>query len=110
MLREEQNPFSKKKARSLIDRLAETKREELPTFGEEMALLVVCTGDRAHLRAIIIIASDTGLRQNELFTLSWKEKDIEFDKRQIKLRANNAKGNKASAIPMMPKMMRSRKK
>jgi hypothetical protein len=47
---------------------------------------------------------------NELFTLSWKEKDIEFDKRQIKLRANNAKGNKASAIPRMPKMMRSRKK
>jgi hypothetical protein len=34
MLREEQNPFSKKKARSLIDRLAETKREELPTFGD----------------------------------------------------------------------------
>jgi integrase len=65
-----------------------------------MALLVVCTGDRAHLRAIIIIASDTGLRQNELFTLSWKEKDIDFENRQIRLRTINAKGNKARSIPM----------
>jgi hypothetical protein len=37
MLREEQNPFSKKKARSLIDRHGESKREQLPTFGQEMA-------------------------------------------------------------------------
>ena len=66
MLREEQNPFSRKKARSLIDRRAEAKREQLPTFGEEMALLDVCTGDHAHLRAVIIIASDSGLRKNEL--------------------------------------------
>ena len=100
MLREEQNPFSKKKARSLIDRRAETKREQLPTFGEEMALLDVCTGDRAHLRAVIIIASDSGLRKNELFTLSWNESDIDFENRQIRLRAINAKWNKARAIPM----------
>src|SRR5262245_22351966 len=100
MLREEQNPFSRKKARSLIDRRAETKREEFPTFGEEMALLDVCTGDRAHLRAVLIIAADTGLRRNELFTLSWKENDIDFANRQIRLRAINAKWNKGRAIPM----------
>jgi integrase len=100
MLREEQNPFSRKKARSLIDRRAESKREQLPTFGEEMALLDVCTGDRAHLRAVLIIAADSGLRKNELFTLSWKEKDIDFDKRLIRLRAINAKWNKARTIPM----------
>jgi integrase len=100
LLREGQNPFSKKKARSLIDRRAETKREEFPTFGEEMALLDVCTGDRAHLRAVLIIAADTGLRRNELFTLSWKENDIDFENRQIRLRAINAKWNKSRAIPM----------
>src|SRR5262245_13874993 len=100
MLREEQNRFSKKKARSLIDRRAETKREQLTTFGEEMALLDVCTGDRAHLRAVIIIASDSGLRKNELLTLSWNESDIDFENRQIRLRALNAKWNKARAIPM----------
>jgi integrase len=100
MVREEQNPFSKKKARSLIDRRAESKREQLPTFGEEMALLDVCTGDRAHLRAVLIIAADSGLRRNELFTLSWKEKDIDFDNRLIRLRAINAKWNKARTIPM----------
>ncbi len=100
MLREEQNPFSRKKARSLIDRRAESKREQLPTFGEEMALLEVCTGDRAHLRAVLIIAADSGLRRNELFTLSWKEKDIDFENRLIRLRAINAKWNKARTIPM----------
>jgi len=100
MLREEQNPFSKKKARSLIDRPAETKREEFPTFGEEMALLDVCTGDRTHLRAVLIIAADSGLRRNELFTLSWTEKDIDFENRLIRLRAINAKWNKARTIPM----------
>jgi integrase len=100
MLREELNPFSRKKARSLIDRRAESKREQLPTFGEEMALLDVCTGDRVHLRAVLITAADSGLRKNELFTLSWKEKDIDFDKRLIRLRAINAKWNKARTIPM----------
>ena len=100
MLREEQNPFSRRKARALIDRRAESKREQLPTFGQEMALLDVCTGDRAHLRSVIIIASDSGLRKNELFTLSWKEKDINFENRLIRLRAINAKWNKGRTIPM----------
>jgi integrase len=78
----------------------ESKREQLPTFGQEMALLDVCTGDRAHLRSVIIIASDSGLRKNELFTLSWKEKDIDFVNRLIRLRAINAKWNKGRTIPM----------
>src|SRR4030095_17132496 len=60
----------------------------------------VCTGDRSHLRAVLIIAADTGLRRNELFTLSWKENDIDFENRQIRLRAINAKWNKRRAIPM----------
>jgi integrase len=59
-----------------------------------------CTGDRAYLRAVLIIAADTGLRRNELFTLSWKENDIDFANRQIRLRAINAKWNKGRAIPM----------
>jgi integrase len=59
-----------------------------------------CTGDRAHLRAVLIIAADTGLRRNELFTLSWKENDIDFANRQIRLREINAKWNKGRTIPM----------
>ena len=40
------------------------------------------------------------MRRNELFTLSWKEKDIDFENRLIRLRAINAKWNKARTIPM----------
>jgi len=35
-----------------------------------------------------------------MLTLSWAEKDIDFDQRLIRLRAINAKGNKARTIPM----------
>jgi len=100
MLSPEHNPFNTRNNGALIERKAENKRERLPTFGEEMALLEVCVDDRAHLRPAIIIASDTGLRQNEMLTLSWVEKDIDFDQRLIRLRAINAKGNKARTIPM----------
>lgn len=100
LLRADQSPFSERKTRSLIERSGENKRERIPTFGEEMALLEVCVEDRAHLQPAIIIASDTGLRQNEMFTLSWVEKDIDFEQRLIKLRAINAKGNKPRSIPM----------
>jgi integrase len=79
---------------------SENKRERIPTFGEEMALLKVCVDDRAHLRPAIIIASNTGLRQNEMFTLSWAEKDIDFEQQLIKLRAINSKVNKPRSIPM----------
>ena len=66
------NPFNLSKGRKLIERAAKNKRERFPTFGEEMALLRACTGEenqlREHLRPILIIAADTGLRRNELFT------------------------------------------
>ena len=100
VLRADQNPFSIKSARALIDRDAENKRERNPTFGEEMALLSVCTAERAHLRPVLIIAVDTGLRENELFTLSWVMRDIDFNQRQIRLRAINAKANKPRTIQM----------
>ena len=100
MLSPEHNPFNVRNNGTLIERKAENKRERLPTFGEEMALLEKCVDDRAHLRPAIIIASDTGLRQNEMLTLSWVKRDIDFDQQLIRLRAINAKGNKARTIPM----------
>lgn len=99
-LRADQNPFSMRVAKDLINRDAETKRERNPSFGEEFALLSVCTGERAHLKPILIIAVDTGLRENEMFTLSWTKGDIDFEQRQIKLRAINAKSNKPRTIQM----------
>ena len=66
MITPDQNPFSQRSTRALIERAAETKRERFPTFGEELSLINYCDrpGPRGneHLRAVLIIAADTGLR------------------------------------------------
>lgn len=96
------NLFTLSKGRKLIERAAENKRERFPTFGEEIALLRVCSGEenqlREHLRPILIIAADTGLRRNELFTL--KATDLNFGEKIITVRAFNAKTNRLRQIPM----------
>jgi len=51
-----------------------------------------------YLRPLIIVAADTGLRQNELLTL--EVNDLDFERREIRLRAVNAKTNKARTVPM----------
>jgi len=47
---------------------------------------------------VLIIAADTGLRENELFTL--KKIDIDFKTGVINVRAINAKTNRPRTIPM----------
>jgi integrase len=96
------SPFKMSAGQPLIERSAETKRERFPTFGEEIALLQTCVGEgkrgRAHLRPIIIVAADTGLRQNEALTLELA--DLDFERRVINVRAINAKTNRPRQIPM----------
>jgi integrase len=86
----------------LIDKAAENKRERFPSFGEEIALLNVCVGEgergRAHLRPILIVAADMGLRRNELFTL--ERSNLDFQGRVITVRAINAKTNRLRRISM----------
>lgn len=68
-----------------------------------MALLSVCEGEREHLKPILILFSDTGLRENELFTLGWD--DIRWDTYQIRVKAKNAKTNMARFIPMTTRVI-----
>jgi integrase len=86
----------------LIERSAESHGERFPTFGEELALIQACTREgvrgNAHLRSILIVAADTGLRKNELLTLTIS--DLDFNERVIRLRAINAKTNRKRGIPM----------
>ena len=101
-----QNPFRASKHQPLIEKAVETKRERFPTFGEELALLQVCLGEsprgRAHLRPILIIAADTGLRRNKLLTL--EANDLDFVRRVINVRALHAKTNRPRAIPVTPRV------
>ncbi len=106
LLRPENNLFLAMRGRKLIDRAAEGKRERFPTFGEELALLKFCNIEgqlgNAHLRPILIVAADTGLRRNELLTLI--DTDLDFGREIIRLRAFNAKTNRPRQIPMTPRV------
>jgi integrase len=62
----------------LISLADENKRERILTREEEVKLLVACeTPLRAHLKAILICALDTGMRQGEIFSLRWHDVDCE---------------------------------
>ena len=98
----ERNPFSAAtNGKKIINRSVENKRQRFPTFGEELAMLRMCTGRRVHLKPLLIIAADSGLRRRELLTL--RVSDLDFSKRVIRLQSHNAKTNVAREIPMTPR-------
>jgi len=99
----ERNPFSAAtNGKKIINRSVENKRQRFPTFGEELAMLRMCTGRRVHLKPLLIIAADSGLRRRELLTL--RVSDLDFSKRVIRLQSHNAKTNVAREIPMTPRV------
>ena len=81
------NPFEMGDA--LITPADEKHRERIITKEEEEKLLAACTGARAHLRAIIICALDSGMRRGEIFKLKWS--DIDFENRLMNVQALNTK-------------------
>lgn len=81
------NPF--RMGDSLIHAADEVKRERIINREEERRLLASCVGPRRHLRAIIICALDTGMRQGEILTLRWR--DVNIEDRIITISALNTK-------------------
>ena len=80
-----------------VKRLAEENmRTRYLTIEEEERLLDACVGDRSHLRPIIVLAVNTGLRRGELFSLRWLH--IDFS-RQV-LHVLRSKSNKARSVPL----------
>ena len=73
----------------IISAADEKKRERILTREEEKVLLENCIDQRSHLKAIIICAVDTGMRAGELFSLTWK--DVDLEKGIITIAALNTK-------------------
>lgn len=97
------NPFAMGK--SLINPGDEQPRERILSKDEEERLLAACTGERAHLRPIIICALDTGMRRGEMFKLTWP--DIDFANEKITIRALNTKILRERGVAMTQRLKRA---
>ena len=82
------NPFAA--GDSLISLADENKRERILTREEEIKLLSACDiPQRAHLKAILICALDTGMRQGEIFPGRWR--NVDFENGLLKIQAFHTK-------------------
>ncbi|MDQ3220256.1 MAG: site-specific integrase, partial [Acidobacteriota bacterium] len=105
------------KGSKAIDSDAETARTRTLTDAEEMRLLASCKGkrivaynrkgkaiaatveaDNPHLKAVILLGLDSGMRRGEILTLEWQ--DIDFDADIIKILGTHTKTQKARSVPM----------
>ncbi|MEW9586131.1 site-specific integrase [Paraburkholderia sp. DGU8] len=74
---------------------AARERRLLP--GEEERLLIECEAARApYLKAAVIVAIETGMRQSEMLALTWER--IDFEKRVARL--TDTKNGDARAVPL----------
>lgn len=100
-----------------IDTDAETARTRTLTDAEEKRLLASCSGKRKvrykrkgtdveadasasnpHLRAIILLGLDSGLRRSEILTLDWK--DIDLENGIIRVLGTHTKTQRTRLVPM----------
>lgn len=94
------NPFTE--GRPLIDTRAEKVRDRALTYQEEQLLLDQCTGRRSHLRLIVLLAIDSGLRSKEIFSL--KRSDFHLDEHIIDVPARITKALKRRIVVISPRL------
>lgn len=83
---------------NLISTANENKRKRILTADEEKRLLTACTGEREHLRPILILGIDTAMRKGEILKLCWS--DVDFDNRLIVILATNTKTQTRRLVAM----------
>lgn len=92
-----QNPFNL--GESLISPAKEVSRETVLTHEEERRLLGACDDPRRqHLRPILLVALDCGLRFGEIISLEWR--DVDLPSRTLTVRAMNCKTLRSRAVAM----------
>jgi integrase len=85
--------------------LMQNQRTRYLSFEEEEQLLAVLTGRLAHLRAIVIVALDTGLRRRELLSLERAQVDFRLGIINVK----RTKSGKGRTVPMTPRVRQTLK-
>ena len=66
--------------------------------------LAACLGVRNHLKPILIMALDTGMRKGEIFSLTWN--DINLLEKTITIQAFNTKTQRKRSLAMTPRLYR----
>jgi integrase len=106
---------------------AETVRKRILTEAEQERLLAACEGERAvtytrtrlgrtetitaklsvnnpHLKAIILLAVDAGMRRGEILKLTWK--DIDLEAGIVTVKASNTKTETERLVPLTDRAKR----
>ena len=96
------NPFNDGKP--LIVKAHESGRERVLSLEEENRLLAVCVELRSHLRPIVICAIDTGMRANEIFSLTWH--CVNLSTRTLTVQAMNSKTLREKRVPISTRLLR----
>lgn len=94
------NPFVS--CQGIIAISAEVERDRVLSFEEERRLLVVCTGPRKHIKALLICALDTAMRRGEMFKMCWK--DVNFQSNEIYIPQTNTKTEEARTVGITPRL------
>lgn len=95
------SPFER--ARGIISKADETRRERVISADEEARLLAGCTGRREHLRPILICALDTAMRCGEILKLCWR--DVNLERRTITVTAMNSKTARARQVGITNRLL-----
>lgn len=74
------------------------QRKRVVSEEEEQRLIAAMTGHLERLRPLMVLALNTGMRRKEMLKLWWS--DIDFDRDQINIRAENSKSKKPRTLPM----------
>lgn len=91
-----ENPFEL--GEPLIRPGDEKPRERILRRDEEQKLLDACTGERMHLKPLLICALDTGMRRGEMLKMKWA--DIDFEARLIIIHSFNTKTERQRVVAM----------